>query len=727
MKLYSSGVLEQSVDYLNDALYYRKPIPINILHSNPFETYINHIHNSAPWQWLHIISIICYISILIFNNSIYINNNMVYRISSVVITCTCYCILILELFMKWRLGKVNHPAINAVNTNNSNRRSDHTNSKINTNSTPNNNSNTNSITNTNSDITNSNNKYIFLSALDFIMGLLCFIELLYHASSVYGLKMECLGRNCDSNHHIDHYDRIYRGDIWWGLAVCRVYFLATASETTQQSFICLFKGIYSAFGMVFMQLSVIFIFSVVAVVLYGGGIEKHNLSNLYVASKSMFILSTTSSNPDLWLPLYAQNSVNGLYFIGFLVISVLITNNIVAVSVYNGFVREMLHYMTRRRRRRLDSLLYSFQCLDIHNRHNLDGELICALLKHLRPHYNESKIQYLYEQIDSSNSGTITQAAYCNTILHVLNLSVRSVYMGSQEAVHHIWVHNHSVDDDLPSIYDILLMCWVWVEVEAWCVVCMNGWNSVVNMCRDQCSRIGSYISTNTNTSSTNTTNNTNNSYNHYCNYNHGHNYSLNSINSDISETTPLVEIEMCTIPTPSPSPSHSQGQGQDARTGNYSNNNNGNSNNNNANVNSDIHSYQQDPSIRSRIEIEIEVVCICLINLLYVSYVCVNAHTFLTIIDNSHKELFLHIATTTSLLSCCSVLLFIFQTCVWYPWVKQHPNTHNTHSIHSVDSTSLEVSVRYIVDCYHWLQYIFRNKWDVLSMCASTITLVRI
>jgi len=81
------------------------------------------------------------------------------------------------------------------------------------------------------------------------------------------------------------------------------------------------------------------------------------------ASLSLFSLSTTVNDPDVWLPLYAKNPLNAVLFVSFLVLLLYGVHNLVIATVYDVYAQSLANHAKARRDRRADALAKAYDFL----------------------------------------------------------------------------------------------------------------------------------------------------------------------------------------------------------------------------------------------------------------------------------------------------------------------------------------------------------------------------
>ena len=96
--------------------------------------------------------------------------------------------------------------------------------------------------------------------------------------------------------------------------------------------------IYGSLPMVIFIMVFVYYFSWMGSRLYSGTIEGvQSFSNSQDAFFYMFVLLTTSNNPDVWLPSYNQGRINSIFFILFLVVGLFLLMNLLLAIFYSSY------------------------------------------------------------------------------------------------------------------------------------------------------------------------------------------------------------------------------------------------------------------------------------------------------------------------------------------------------------------------------------------------------
>lgn len=210
------------------------------------------------------------------------------------------------------------------------------------------------------------------------------------------------------------------------LGICRLYFLINFSDYTRNSFFCALGTLPRVSIVLLLLLLFIFFFSCAAVLLYGR--HEQDFHNLQSSLISLYQLSTTVNNPDLWLPLYAWNRINAIPFIAYFAVIIVVLQNLFVVIVFERYQNSFESIFLCRKENQRRSVKKAFRCLDVTQRGRIEVAVIFDLLRHMRPHYNNDKIQLIYEVIDLEKLYQDITLDQFYRIIPALHLSIRSSY-----------------------------------------------------------------------------------------------------------------------------------------------------------------------------------------------------------------------------------------------------------------------------------------------------------
>uniref|UniRef100_A0A6U4FC96 Ion transport domain-containing protein n=1 Tax=Phaeomonas parva TaxID=124430 RepID=A0A6U4FC96_9STRA len=177
-----------------------------------------------------------------------------------------------------------------------------------------------------------------------------------------------------------------------------------------------------AFAIVGMELYLALVFACACVAFFGT-VPDSGFNELSDGFVNLFALSTTVNDPDVWLPLYAQNRWNCLPFVVFLVAFLFLLHNFIIAFIYERFSRAVQVTIEKRRQDRMVSLDLAFRVLDTDMGGVVPKKASVALLEHMFPSYGPGAIAILFEYLDTNGEGALSRSEFCR-IESCLNLHV---------------------------------------------------------------------------------------------------------------------------------------------------------------------------------------------------------------------------------------------------------------------------------------------------------------
>lgn len=111
----------------------------------------------------------------------------------------------------------------------------------------------------------------------------------------------------------------------------------------------------------------------------------------------MFVLFTTSNNPDVWIPAYKASRWYCLFFVLFVLIGVYFVTNLILAVVYDSFKSELAKQVSEMDRNRRSILCKAFNLIDDYN----VGFL------------NKEQCIHLFEELNKYSSSDIVHAKVC--------------------------------------------------------------------------------------------------------------------------------------------------------------------------------------------------------------------------------------------------------------------------------------------------------------------------
>ncbi|KAJ4977183.1 hypothetical protein NE237_002289 [Protea cynaroides] len=138
----------------------------------------------------------------------------------------------------------------------------------------------------------------------------------------------------------------------------------------------------------------------------------------------MFVLFTTSNNPDVWIPAYKESRWNCLFFVLYVLLGVYFLTNLILAVVYDSFKGQLAKQVAQMDSTRKRILEKAFSIIDRYNRGFLDKEQCIKLFEELNryrslPKISKEEFALIFDELDDSRDFKINKdefAEICNAI-----------------------------------------------------------------------------------------------------------------------------------------------------------------------------------------------------------------------------------------------------------------------------------------------------------------------
>ncbi|XP_019194318.1 PREDICTED: two pore calcium channel protein 1A-like [Ipomoea nil] len=138
----------------------------------------------------------------------------------------------------------------------------------------------------------------------------------------------------------------------------------------------------------------------------------------------MFILFTTSNNPDVWIPAYKESRWYCLFFVLYVLLGVYFVTNLILAVVYDSFKSELAKQVAEKDRVRLRTLKKAFSLVDDNNCGFLNKEQCIRLFEELNKYRSLPKIsrddfELIFDELDDTRDFKIDLDEFfdlCNAI-----------------------------------------------------------------------------------------------------------------------------------------------------------------------------------------------------------------------------------------------------------------------------------------------------------------------
>lgn len=131
----------------------------------------------------------------------------------------------------------------------------------------------------------------------------------------------------------------------------------------------------------------------------------------------MFVLFTTSNNPDVWIPAYKSSRMSCLFFIIYILFGVYFVTNLILAVVYDSFKSQLAKQVAEMDTLREDTLQLAFDLLDVHGCGFLDKDQCAELFEELNKYRSLPKISKedydcIFYELDDSHDFKINKVEF---------------------------------------------------------------------------------------------------------------------------------------------------------------------------------------------------------------------------------------------------------------------------------------------------------------------------
>lgn len=138
----------------------------------------------------------------------------------------------------------------------------------------------------------------------------------------------------------------------------------------------------------------------------------------------MFVLFTTSNNPDVWIPAYKASRWYCLFFVLYVLIGVYFVTNLILAVVYDSFKSQLAKQVSEMDRMRIRTLGKAFNLIDNYNVGFLNKEQCIKLFEELNkyrtlPNISREEFELIFDELDDTRDFKINLdefADLCNAI-----------------------------------------------------------------------------------------------------------------------------------------------------------------------------------------------------------------------------------------------------------------------------------------------------------------------
>ncbi|GER42417.1 two pore calcium channel protein 1 [Striga asiatica] len=140
----------------------------------------------------------------------------------------------------------------------------------------------------------------------------------------------------------------------------------------------------------------------------------------------MFVLFTTSNNPDVWIPAYKASRWYCLFFVLYVLLGVYFVTNLILAVVYDSFKNELVKQVAEKDRNRTRILKKAFNLIDSQNLGFLDKDQCIRLFEELNkyrtlPKISREDFELIFYELDDSHDVKINLEEFAD-LSHAIGL-----------------------------------------------------------------------------------------------------------------------------------------------------------------------------------------------------------------------------------------------------------------------------------------------------------------
>ncbi|KAK4484451.1 hypothetical protein RD792_007034 [Penstemon davidsonii] len=140
----------------------------------------------------------------------------------------------------------------------------------------------------------------------------------------------------------------------------------------------------------------------------------------------MFVLFTTSNNPDVWIPAYKASRWYSLFFVLYVLLGVYFVTNLILAVVYDSFKCELVKQVAEKDRTRTRILKKAFTLIDNYNLGYLNKDQCIRLFEELNkyrtlPKISREDFELIFDELDDSHDVKINLDEFAD-LSHAIGL-----------------------------------------------------------------------------------------------------------------------------------------------------------------------------------------------------------------------------------------------------------------------------------------------------------------
>ncbi|CAI0549728.1 unnamed protein product [Linum tenue] len=188
----------------------------------------------------------------------------------------------------------------------------------------------------------------------------------------------------------------------------RVVFLILSIRDLQKSIVILAGMLRTYINILALWLLFLLFSSWVAFVMFEDTEQGNTVFTSYaITLYQMFVLFTTSNNPDVWIPAYKASRWYALFFVLYVLLGVYFVTNLILAVVYDSFKNQLVKQVAEADNMRKRTLMKAFSLIDKFNVGHLDKEQCIRLFEELNqyrtlPKISREDFELIFSELDDS-------------------------------------------------------------------------------------------------------------------------------------------------------------------------------------------------------------------------------------------------------------------------------------------------------------------------------------
>ncbi|KAK6141121.1 hypothetical protein DH2020_025141 [Rehmannia glutinosa] len=207
----------------------------------------------------------------------------------------------------------------------------------------------------------------------------------------------------------------------------RVVLLLLTSGDIRDSIIILFGMLLTYLNVLALWLLFLLFSSWLAYVIFEDTVQGRTIFTSYGTTLyQMFILFTTSNNPDVWIPAYKASRWYCLFFVLYVLLGVYFVTNLILAVVYDSFKSELVKQVAEKDRNRTRILKKAFNLIDNNNLGYLNKDQCIRLFEELNkyrtlPKISREDFELIFYELDDSHDVKINLDEFAD-LSHAIGL-----------------------------------------------------------------------------------------------------------------------------------------------------------------------------------------------------------------------------------------------------------------------------------------------------------------